>query len=105
MQKIPSIEEQLNAGLEEVRAIKSGKVNINTLRRTKREPLPEYNSTYIRELREKTLNVSQAVLASAFHVSTKTVQSWENGNSVPSGLSQVLLSLMESLPQVRKRLI
>lgn len=105
MENIPSIENQLKSGLREVQAIKSGKINMKSLRVSKREELSDFDAEHIKELRETTLNVSQAVLASALHVSPKTVQAWEIGNSKPSGPSQVLLNLMESLPQVRNKLI
>jgi len=46
------------------------------------------------------LNVSQAVFARYLNISTKTVQSWEQGLGKPSGASLKLLSIAMKDPNV-----
>lgn len=57
-------------------------------------PVPEYDSTKIRALRES-LKLSQAVLAAVLNTSLSTVRKWEVGDKHPSGPSQKLLDLLE----------
>ncbi len=58
------------------------------------EPIPPYDSTQIRALREH-LKLSQAVLASVLNTSPSTVRKWEIGEKHPSGPSLKLLNLLE----------
>lgn len=57
-------------------------------------PIPEYDSTKIRALRDR-LQLSQAVLAAVLNTSLSTVRKWEVGDKHPSGPSLKLLSLLE----------
>lgn len=57
-------------------------------------PVPDYDSTKIRALREQ-LHLSQAVLASVLNTSLSTVRKWEIGEKHPSGPSLKLLNLLE----------
>ena len=58
------------------------------------DPIPPYDSTRIRALRQH-LKLSQAVLASLLNTSLSTVRKWEIGEKHPSGPSQKLLNLLE----------
>jgi putative transcriptional regulator len=58
------------------------------------EPVPPYDSTRIRALREQ-LKLSQAVMASVLNTSASTVRKWEVGDKQPSGPSLKLLNLLE----------
>jgi putative transcriptional regulator len=58
------------------------------------EPIPPYDSSQIRALREN-LRLSQAVLASVLNTSASTVRKWEIGEKHPSGPSLKLLNLLE----------
>jgi putative transcriptional regulator len=58
------------------------------------EPIPPYDSTRIRALREQ-LKLSQAVMASVLNTSASTVRKWEVGDKQPSGPSLKLLNLLE----------
>lgn len=58
------------------------------------EPIPAYDSTKIRALREH-LKLSQAVLASVLNTSPSTVRKWEIGEKHPSGPSLKLLNLLD----------
>lgn len=57
------------------------------------EPVPAYDSSRIRALREQ-LKLSQAVLASVLNTSPSTVRQWEIGAKHPSGPSLKLLDLL-----------
>lgn len=46
------------------------------------------------------LNVSQAVFARYLNISTKTVQSWEQGLGKPNGASLKLLSIAKKNPKI-----
>ena len=58
------------------------------------DPLPEYSSARIRELRNR-YGVSQAVLATILNTSLSTVRQWEIGEKRPSGPSVKLLNLLD----------
>ena len=58
------------------------------------DPVPQYDSTRIRALRES-LKLSQAVLAAVLNTSLSTVRKWEGGEKHPSGPSAKLLNLLE----------
>lgn len=57
-------------------------------------PIPDYDSSKIRALRES-LHLSQAVLAAVLNTSVSTVRKWEQGDKHPSGPSLKLLNLLE----------
>jgi putative transcriptional regulator len=57
-------------------------------------PLPHYNSSRIKEIRNK-LKLSQSTFATILGVSIKTVEAWESGRNIPQGPAQRILSLME----------
>lgn len=58
------------------------------------EPLPEYSSGRIRQLRDRH-RVSQAVFAAILNTSLSTVRQWEIGEKRPSGPSVKLLNLLD----------
>ncbi|CAH0150498.1 helix-turn-helix domain-containing protein [Stenotrophomonas lactitubi] len=58
------------------------------------EPVPEYSSAQIRELRTS-LQLSQPVFAGVLNTSVSTVRSWEQGDKKPSGPSLKLLNLID----------
>ena len=58
------------------------------------DPLPEYSSGRIRELRDRH-RVSQAVFAAILNTSLSTVRQWEIGEKRPSGPSVKLLNLLD----------
>lgn len=69
--------------------------------RTTTLPLPpkQLSAKEIASLRAR-LNVSQAVFARYLNISTKTVQSWEQGIGKPNGASLKLLSLARKDPKI-----
>jgi putative transcriptional regulator len=57
-------------------------------------PVPTYDSSRIRALRER-YKISQAVLAAILNTSLSTVRQWEIGDKHPSGPSLKLLELLD----------
>lgn len=90
--------EELKAGLGAAIEHASGKrkdLRTTTLPR----PPKEMSAKQIAKVRNQ-LNVSQAVFARYLNISTKTVQSWEQGHGKPSGASLKLLSIAEKNPKI-----
>jgi len=58
-------------------------------------PVSQYKSTEVVTLR-RTLNLSQKDLAVAIGVSPRTVESWESGKSIPSGVATRMLYLIDA---------
>jgi putative transcriptional regulator len=62
-------------------------------------PPPEIGSKEVMSLRTKT-GMSQAVFARVLNVSTKTVQSWEQGERKPSHASLRMLQVFREHPKL-----
>jgi putative transcriptional regulator len=90
--------EDLKAGLEAAIEHASGKrMDLRTT--TLPRPPRELSAKEIAKLRSQ-LNVSQAVFAKYLNISTKTVQSWEQGIGKPNGASLKLLSIAKKNPRI-----
>ena len=90
--------DELKAGLDA--AIDHAKGKRKDLRTTTLpRPPKEMSAKQIVQLRIR-LNVSQAVFARYLNISTKTVQSWEQGQGKPSGASLKLLSIAKKNPNM-----
>lgn len=90
--------EELKAGLNAAIEHAQGKrkdLRTTTLPR----PPKELSAKEIVNVRTK-LNVSQAVFARYLNISTKTVQSWEQGVGKPNGASLKLLSIAKKNPKL-----
>ena len=90
--------EDLKAGL--AAAIEHAQGKRKDLRTTTLpRPPKELSAKEITKVRSQ-LNVSQAVFAKYLNISTKTVQSWEQGLGKPNGASLKLLSIAKKNPKV-----
>ena len=78
-------------GLREIKAYKTGKVELKT------HELSEPSSA--KEIRQQ-LRLSQAAFAGLMGVSLRTVQDWEQGRREPSGPAKSLLRIAEQHPEV-----
>lgn len=90
--------EELKAGLSAAIEHAEGKrkdLRTTTLPR----PPKEMSAKDIVKVRSQ-LNVSQAVFARYLNISTKTVQSWEQGLGKPNGASLKLLSIAKKNPKI-----
>ena len=90
--------EDLKAGL--AATIEHAKGKRKDLRTTTLpRPPKELSAKEIAKVRSQ-LNVSQAVFARYLNISTKTVQSWEQGQGKPNGASLKLLSMVKKNPKI-----
>jgi DNA-binding transcriptional regulator YiaG len=113
--KSKTLDAQLEQALKDLKGYQGGKTKFKTTlvskdgtRNSWLESGPEEKSRRERLLRFKSmrseLGLSQSEMATALHVSTKTVQGWEIGNPIPDPLF-ILAELIHDLPAVRKRLL
>lgn len=58
--------------------------------------VPVYTAKDVQRIRKRS-NVSQTVFANYLNTSTSTVQKWEVGDNVPSGLAAKMLYVVEKL--------
>ncbi|MBR5346417.1 MAG: helix-turn-helix domain-containing protein [Deltaproteobacteria bacterium] len=87
---------------EEAHEMATGLLSIGAIDKTEMDefdalcfmPAPKYDSTMIRELRNR-LKLTQIALAAALNTSVSTVQKWEAGAKKPSGPSCKLLYLLD----------
>jgi DNA-binding XRE family transcriptional regulator len=101
--------------LDEVKDWKAGKIRWKTTllekdgtRTVFEESLPESrkreaNSVLLKSIRAE-LDLTQAEMAKALHVSPRSIQGWEIGRPIPEPVL-VLAELLHDVPAVRKRLL
>jgi putative transcriptional regulator len=94
--------ERLKIGLEEGIAHAQGELNLKTI--DVPDAPPEIDAKTLVALREEAA-MSQAVFAKVLYVSTKTVQSWEQGVREPSMVSRRLIHIFAEQPSVVCRVI
>ncbi|MDQ2087254.1 helix-turn-helix domain-containing protein [Herbivorax sp. ANBcel31] len=85
--------ESIKNGLEEALDYEKGKSTNIRVRRVKVEPIHQYTSQEIKDIRLKA-NLSQSAFACFMGVSKKTVEAWEAGINIPQGSSQRLLEII-----------
>jgi len=90
-----SLFERLKSGLEEAIAYERGEVALKTTEISLPVPPKLYTSKEIKQLREQ-MNLSQSTFARLLMVSTKTVQSWEQGVRSPMHSSLRLIQFIEN---------
>lgn len=92
-----NVYEGIMQGLEEAIAFKNGdtsKARVRVLSTVDPVPVSPYKPADVAKLR-KTLNMSQKGFASAIGVSPRTVEAWEAGKSIPSGVATRMLYLID----------
>jgi putative transcriptional regulator len=89
--------ERLKSGLKEGIAHAKGELTLKTVEVP--EPPPEIDAETLVAMRERA-EMSQAVFAKVLFVSSKTVQSWEQGVRVPSKAARRLLHIFTQYPEV-----
>jgi putative transcriptional regulator len=90
-----SLFERLKAGLHEGIAHARGELTLKTV--DVPDPPPEIDAKTLVALRVEAA-MSQAVFAKVLYVSPKTVQSWEQGDRVPSMASRRLIQIFAEEP-------
>ena len=94
--------ERLKRGMEESIAYSRGELNLKTTALPL--PPPPANSAKVVALRKK-LKMSQSVFAASLNVSTKLVQSWEQGVRKPDHGELRLIELLTKEPAIVSKLI
>lgn len=88
--------QRLKAGLTEAVQFAKGELTLRTVQVP--DPPPEIAAKDVTCLRTKT-GMSQAVFARVLNVSTKTVQSWEQGERKPSRAALRMLQVFRESPR------
>jgi putative transcriptional regulator len=87
--------DRLKAGLTEAVEFAKGELTLRTVQVP--DPPPEIAAKEVTSFRTKT-GMSQAVFARVLNVSTKTVQSWEQGERKPSHAALRMLQVFRENP-------
>jgi len=90
--------ERLKASLEEAIRHARGEITLKTTTVELPDKPPEIDASTLVALRNQS-GMSQAVFASLLNVSTKTVQSWEQGVRTPSHASRRLIQIYSQHPE------
>jgi putative transcriptional regulator len=94
--------DEMMEGVRAMREHGEGKITLRTYRREP-APLPELDSAFIRETRER-LRCSRAVFARKLRISERTLEKWEQGRAKPNPQAVALLLLVRSYPDTLQRL-
>ena len=89
--------EQLKAGLEDAIRHAKGEITLKTTTLEMPDPPPAVQADELTEIRLEN-GMSQAVFAQVLNVSTKTVQSWEQGVRKPSQAALRLIQVFRQDP-------
>ena len=97
------VADQIRKGLEEAILHARGELSLKTTVLTLPEPPPEIQAGEVMTLR-RDHRMSQAVFARLLNVSTRTVQSWEQGSRKPSQAALRLIQVLREDPEGLLRL-
>lgn len=86
--------EKTKRGLAEILAYQQGKITLHTETFEVPEPPKTYKAPDIKRIRARG-KYSQGIFAKVLNVSTKTVQSWESGERIPSHAALRLLEIVD----------
>ncbi len=89
-----SFAESIKQGLRDGIRHNRGEIQLRVTQVNVPEPPPSYGAEDVLHIRRQ-LHLSQAAFAALLHVSTKTVQSWEQGERRPSQAAARLLQTIE----------
>lgn len=84
--------ESIMSGLAQVKAHREGKLKLKTTT-IEIAPLPQCDAKTVKQLRAD-LGLTQSIFATALGVSKKTIEAWESGHNVPSGIACRLLEVI-----------
>lgn len=94
--------EELKEGLEEIDSHQAGKITLRTHAIVKKPHL-KVDAALIRELREK-YNMSRSVFAVRLRVSLRTLEKWEQGDTIPNDQAAALILMLRKYPDTLNRL-
>jgi putative transcriptional regulator len=93
---------ELMEGVEAMRKHREGKITLRSHDVTERQPLT-VDAAVIRQTRER-LNLSRAVFARGLRVSTRTLESWEQGRARPNAQAAALILMVRRYPDTLRKL-
>jgi putative transcriptional regulator len=93
---------ELMEGVDAMRRHREGKITLRS-HQVRERPPPAVDAGLIRETREL-LNVSRAVFARGLRVSTRTLESWEQGRAQPNAQAAALILLVRRYPDTLSKL-
>ena len=85
--------EELKSGIEEIKSSRQDKITLRVYH-AKPRPLPKITATSIRNIRRK-LHLSRNVFAMRLRVSPRTLEKWEQGETVPNSQAAALLLMVK----------
>lgn len=88
---------ELSSALLEAKQHSEGKLTLRTVK-VKSNDNFSLSPNEIASIREM-FNMSRGVFAKYLHTSTRTLENWEQGRSVPNGQATTLLRLVQSHPE------
>jgi putative transcriptional regulator len=91
-----SMFDELKQGLQEMKALREGKVTLKTTEVDIPPPI-KMSKTRIQKIRKGT-NFSQPVFARVLGVNVSTYQNWEQGRSEPNAQAKLLLEMVDKSP-------
>lgn len=100
--KARSLFDELMKGVEDMRRHREGKITFRSHEVAECSPLT-VDARVIRQTREQ-LNLSRAVFARGLRVSTRTLESWEQGRARPNAQAAALILMVRRYPDTLRKL-
>ena len=94
--------DELMQGIEAMSRQREGKITLRSHEVTELPPLT-VDARVIRQTREQ-LNISRAVFARGLRVSTRTLESWEQGRARPNAQAAALILMVLRYPDTLRKL-
>ncbi len=88
---------ELSSSLSEAKEHSEGKLTLRVVSIEKKEAFILLPNEII-NIRKK-FNMSQGVFAEYLHTSSRTLENWEQGRSIPNGQATTLLRLVQNHPE------
>ena len=94
--------DELTKGIVEIKAHKVGKLTLRNYS-VEKKPRPKVSASIIRSTREK-FHMSRNVFALTLRVSPRTLEKWEQGETIPNDQAAVLILMVRKYPDMLERL-
>ena len=94
--------EEVKHGIQEIKAHKAAKITLRTHKFAKK-PRPHVTPALILDTREK-LHMSRSIFALKLRVSSRTLEKWEQGETVPNDQAAALILMVRKYPDTLERL-
>ena len=94
--------EELRQGIKDINAYKAGKITLRT-HKFEKKARPKVSAALIRKTR-KELHMSRNVFALKLRVSPRTLEKWEQGETIPNDQAAALILMVRKYPDTLKRL-